>query len=222
MLHRMLIAVSVAVTMMTSTVARAVDFYLDVYGGIASTETNNVHASLPILNQFVTRRIDYDDSTSAGLRFKLWPTRLPWIGYGQDFSFFEAKQGGVDFTAYTTTPMLMLRLPILKTEIYPTGMINPYAGIGPSFAFIKGTIDYRPQLARKISHSTLTTGYQALAGVLVHLDPKIAIFAEYKFTRFTPELEDDKCTGFGSCVTTERVKATLETNHYLVGVAFKF
>lgn len=222
MKQRVMIVLAALSLAMVGSTAWSAEVRLDFYGGIAKSESNDITASLPLTNESHSQTVNFEDGMSAGMRLRIFSEAAPIIGYGQDFYYFSAQSQGVDMGVYATSPMLMLRIPMAKSEQFPLGMINPYAGIGPTFAILGGTFDLQPGLSQRISDTTFEIGYQFVAGLLINLEHNLGIFGEYKFTHMTPNFEDEECAFVFNCVTSERSKVGLQSHHFLIGLSVRF
>jgi outer membrane protein with beta-barrel domain len=208
--------------------------FLDLYGGVAETESASVTAQRrDCSGDFVfgfscspwtkaARRVDFDTAATFGGRAGYWFERAPWVGVAGDLSFFEAKGRDARFTIVPLSFLLMLRLPLLTTEDIPKGRLQPYVGVGPSVFHQDASVDFRPQVGKKVEIGSTAVGLDARVGLAWQVHRRVALFTEYRFT-YLPISTDDESETFGIVSPAiERLDATLNTHHLLVGVSFRF
>ncbi len=207
--------------------ASSAEVFWDAYGGAASTESEDVLAERinfpfigPISSESATRRVDFDPSFTVGTRVGYWLERYPWFGGAIDGSYFAADGDTVDISVGTLSFLMMLRWPLLTSEDFPKGRLQPYAGIGPGIFFADLTADFRPTVSERVDEFVAELGLDLRGGLAWLLNPRWAIFAEYRFTHFGADSDVDvPFPGFG---TDERVETTLSTYHALGGVSVRF
>jgi opacity protein-like surface antigen len=112
----------------------------------------------------------------------------------------------------------MLRLPLLTTDDIPRGRLQPYLGVGPAIAYYDTTVDFRPELPRKLRFDSVELGLDVRAGLAWQFHPRVGVFTEYRFTYLPIDIDED--SDFGPI--EERVDAKLNTHHILMGVAIRF
>src|SRR5262249_23090089 len=106
------------------------------------------------------------------------------------------------FHVIAFTPELMLRWPLLVSDQFPTGRLQPYALAGPG-AFVSDLGGSKVQA---------DVGVKAGAGLSWQIVRGIAVFTEYQFTHFRPEYSSDEV----------KLKLTVDTHHVLGGISFRF
>lgn len=225
MLHRTLILFGALCVFTGATAARAAEKHFDFYGGITFAEDRSTSASIPATNETERRTPNYDDdSLSIGARFGIWSDRAKWLGFHQDISYFEQHAQGVEIEVQALTSMLMFRAPIGESEEFPYGRFYPYFGAGLSLYYATVQVDYRPALSQVISNDTVDIGFQAVAGVTFYLTPRLALFGEYRFTRYDMDVEDrddSQCVAF-VCATESSFDTLLEAHHFHAGLSIRF
>jgi hypothetical protein len=151
-----------------------------------------------------------------------WFERAPWVGIAGDLSFFEAEGRDAQFTIVPVSLLLMLRLPLLTTQDIPKGRLQPYLGLGPSIFHQDASVDFRPQIGKKVEMGSWGVGLDTRVGLAWQFHRRAALFTEYRFT-YLPISTDSETETFGIVSpATERLDATLNTHHLLVGVSFRF
>ena len=129
------------------------EWFLDVYGGQSSTQDANVAAEVTSYGLFRststeshTEKVDFDASFTMGGRLGYWFEKLPWLGVSLDLSYFKAEGEKAEFDVVPLSLLLMLRWPLFKTENFPKGKLQPYAGVGPGFFLTDSRVNFRPAL----------------------------------------------------------------------------
>jgi hypothetical protein len=213
--------------------ARA-EFFVDLYGGLSWTRPTDVDIrGIDILGVPVDVTLDEvqpNRSGLGGLRLGYWFDFLPDLGVAVDLFYFEPsiKRQTVRATASVTGEIfdeiitvsvagpaeipsawipagvvsadLMVRWRLFQDGTAPHGRVQPFLLAGPAF-LITDHEDFGTSLGVK-------TG----GGVAWQLTRWLAVFAEYRFTHFTPTVETGGL----------RYKATVSTHHALVGLSFRF
>jgi opacity protein-like surface antigen len=208
--------------------------FLDFYGGVAETQSARVTAqhrdcsgdallrSLCSSWTKATTTVDFETAGTFGLRAGYWFERAPWLGLAGDVSFFEAEGQDARFKVVPVSLLLMLRLPLLTTEDIPKGRLQPYFGVGPSFFHQDASVDFRPQVDKKVSISSWGIGVDTRVGLAWQVHRHVALFTEYRFTHL-PVSANDETDLFGlHAAATKRLDATLNTHHLLAGISFRF
>jgi opacity protein-like surface antigen len=200
-----LIATLVLVGLPTSNAARAEGF-VDLRIGGSFTEDNDVEVDTPGgSGSFET---EYEDSVTGGVRGGYWFESLPWLGVAGDVSYFAPDQdtsGGPEYDVIPISPLLMLRAPLVTSEEFPHGRVQPFVGVGPGI-FVSladfGTED----------DETVEVGADLHTGLNVQVTRMVSVFAEYRFTYVEPEFE----------VGGADIEPELSTHHVGVGAGFHF
>jgi hypothetical protein len=83
--------------------------------------------------------IEFKSGVSVGIRGGYWLDSVPWLGFAFDLSAFDPDEDvsvlPVKLDVFPISALLMLRYPLLKSDAYPRGRLQPYAGVGPG-AFV--------------------------------------------------------------------------------------
>ncbi len=206
--------------------------FIDFYAGVASTQDTDV--SLEEFSPFfvparVSRSVDLGSSLTLGGRIGYWFGGTPSVGVALDVSSFQADGGNVDITLIPVSTLLMLRWPLLTSDDFPKGRLQPYVGIGPGLFISNFEADFRPAVAEEVSEWILDIGLDVRAGLAWQFYRHLALFGEYRFTYVELDFEQGGCltfacalTPFASDATRRTAEATLNTHHFLMGVSFRF
>ncbi len=201
------------------------EVFLDLYGGVANTRNADVTVeessffTIPT-TLTVTRRVDFDSSVTLGGRIGYWFESVPWLGLALDVSSFQAEGDGVDIALFPVSPLLMLRWPLFTSDELPQGRLQPYVGIGPGIFISNFEVDFRPAITRKVSGWVVDVGLDTRAGLALQLHQNFAIFGEFRFTHVSLEVLDP--AAFFGPSRSRTAETSLDTNHFLVGVSFRF
>jgi hypothetical protein len=190
---------------MTSETAVAEGFF-DYRVGAAFTEHDDVEFRGAGVK--LEESTDFDDSFTAGLRGGYWFELLPWVGLAADASYFHP-----DSSIYVVpiSPLLMLRLPLVTSDQYPHGRLQPFVGAGPGI-FVTLVDDHQTDF----SDTTADVGVDVRAGLKLEVAPIMAIFAEYRYTSFEAHADDEV---FG---VPFDVDIPLDSHHVAIGFGFHF
>jgi opacity protein-like surface antigen len=206
--------------------ARAEGF-LDFYGGRAMSKDEKVEASISssglgfITTESHTQRTDFDPSFTFGGRGGYWFEKLPYVGFSFDVSYIRADDKDVEIRVVPISFLVMLRLPLFKSEKFPHGRIQPYAAIGPSLYYAHARADFRPELPEKISGDDSDVTADMRAGLSWQIHKHWAIFGEYRYTDIKIDFTNTDFL-FGFAGSKESMKTKLKTNHALVGISYRF
>jgi len=227
MKNRKLFLSTVCFLLILPTLARA-EWFLDVYGGESSTRDTSVTAEITSYGLLMatttkshTEKVDLDSSFSMGGRLGYWSEKLPWLGVSLDLSYFKAEGEKAKFDAVPLSLLLMLRWPLFRSENFPKGKLQPYAGVGPGYFFTDSRVNFRPALQDSVSGSSGEIGFDARAGLSWQFHKHWAIFGEYRYTDVKIDFtQGDFLPLFSG--TDESMKTHLKTNHFLGGISYRF
>jgi hypothetical protein len=196
--------------------ARA-ELFADLYLGGAATENTRAAVRAFGVPELHVKN-DFDPSIAVGGRVGFWIPSVndigrlidgySFLGIAADVSYFAADQddsGSPDIYVVPISFLALLRLPLAKSDEFPHGRVQPYAGLGPSL--FMSNFDIGP-----FEDTSADIGLDGRAGFRFHITPLIALFAEYRFTHFTPEFRD---LGI-------QIKLDLDTHHGNAGIGFSF
>lgn len=218
------------------------EFVVDLYGGLAKTEDSDVQVRVSdvpfsgtggtLTSETLKEEGKFKDSFTVGGRVTYWTQRFPWLGVAVDASYFkaDAKNANIEIPVYGISLLMMMRYPLLPTEQFPQGRLQPYLGVGPEFAFGKTKAEFEENgFKTKIEESGGAFGIDVRTGLLWKLHPRWGIFTEYRFTYLDFDNEDPDnfvCIGdqkgCPSSLKQEDFEAKLTTHHFLVGISFRF
>ena len=214
------------------------EWYADLYGGIAYTARSDATLVLraPNSTDHTFYNVKWDSSSLIGGRAGYWFETVPWFGIGLDaFRFYPdiptqtvpgTIQGVIQPVSlkaieYSVTAiafdMVRLRLPLLESQEFPKGRLQPYMTVGPALFFTRAKNTVNGELDTQTATDT-SLGVKAGAGASLQLSKRIAVFGEYRFTHFRAE------PVFNSTISSLRVplESDLNTHHLLGGVSFRF
>ena len=147
------------------------------------------------------------------------------ISYGAKLGYFaEHSWFGIEGEVLQTTPHIKnlddvpgihLRVTTVGVNFlarYPGRTFQPYAGVG------LGTViaHIGDSAANEIqSNTSVTSGWNALAGLRAFVTPYVAVFTEYKYTGSTLRFDDAFVGGGG-------FEGVYRAQHLLVGLSYHF
>jgi len=183
-----------------------------------------------------TKSLNFSSSWSAGGRIGYWFEPLPWLGAAIDISYFEQKGSDAEIDLIPMSLLVMLRYPMMTSESFPKGRLQPYVGVGPSLYYSHTSVDFAPPF-QNVNHGSLfgDVGLDLRVGTLWQISKMLGIFLEYRFTHVTLDYKKKACVprtfaeALGLvCVFAENppevivstTQTTLDTHHMLVGVRF--
>jgi opacity protein-like surface antigen len=106
-----------------------------------------------------------------------------------------------DLPAVVVGGDLLLRWRFLQTPDIPNGRLQPYITLGPAL------------LVTDSDDLGTTLGFKVAGGFAWQFHRRLAVFGEYRFTRFTPS--DVESGGL-------RYSADVNTHHVLGGISLRF
>jgi opacity protein-like surface antigen len=183
--------------------------------------------------------LQVNNSWTAGGRAGYWLEGLDWLGFGLDVFFFHVKAPnqmvpvtGLAATGTTLAPadwslpvmgigfdVLRLRAPLLRSEEFTHGRLQPYLSAGPAL-FVTWAETPWNIVQPKGQHDTdVALGAKAEGGVTFLVTKTVGLFTEYRFTHFTSKLTYQNTT---SAPATETYKATLDSHQIIGGISFRF
>ena len=165
-----------------------------------------------VVAQSTEKNVNYDTSITLGFRLGYWFKSRLWLGTAMDVSYFQVDSDRKDITVYPVSGLLLLRMPNYRFQ--------PYIGIGPAFFIskIRFSVDLSPLSSGGTGYFEDTScdlGLDTRAGFAMDIDNKTAIFAEYRFTRYSA-----KYTDFISDVTVD-LDMNTHTHHIFIGISYR-
>lgn len=198
---------SIVIAVITAAPARA-EWFADAHLGVGVTQNDDVKFTTGSFKS--TQRVNYASSVSPGLRVGRWFTDIPWFGLAVSASYFGPQS---DLQVIPLSVLMMARHALMKSEDFPDGLVQLYAGLGPGLfiSHLDGSLG-----GRTGSDTSTDVGLDMRAGVVLFLEKNLGFFTEYRFTHVSP--------GFtlGSGTTSTKVETTFNTHHVVVGVSFRF
>ena len=198
------------------TLAQA-EAFIDVYGGASFTQSRRMTVERFFASEAATRKVRYDDGFVVGARGGAW---FNWIGLAVDFSYFQADGDLADIDVFSNSVLLMARAPLMQSDAFPDGQLQPYVMAGPAFFFADVHTDFRPDISVPVAAFSFDdVGIDLRAGALWRLPGGMGLFGEYRFTWFRLHADDNAGFGFSGA---EFIHSTLATHHVIGGISFRF
>lgn len=206
------------------------EWFLDGYAGLVNTDPASVTAVEqdctnsplgpvpPCPERRATRTEAFEGSAVVGGRGGYWFEGPRWLGVAGDLSYFKAETRTVHIRVFPFSPLVMFRLPLLANDAFPNGRLQPYFGLGPTVVYEEASADFRPDLTRKASGTSVQVGFDFRAGVAWQFHQHAALFGEYRFTDIPISGEQESSVG-GSF---KAVDTEVTSQHVLFGVSFRF
>ncbi|MGC3973436.1 MAG: outer membrane beta-barrel protein [Nitrospira sp.] len=212
------------------------EWFGDLYGGVAFPQniTAQFDQSFPQPAK-AARTYHMDSSPAFGIRVGKWLGKphgdIQWplgsfVGVAGDVSYFQRKAEGAKFDVVPISVLLMLRIPLYRSDDFPAGRIQPYLGIGPSMFAAQSSVDSPAPNINPVHHGRTDFGFDVRAGLAWQVHKYVAFFTEYRFTDVELHFRGDTCTrpeGCGTAIsrtTTDETKVSLMTHHILFGLRF--
>jgi opacity protein-like surface antigen len=211
---------------MTPQVSTA-EWFGDIYLGATTTNDTNIDIEsssssfLGFTSQSKTQRVDFDNSFTVGVRGGYYSETLPWLGLAMDLSYFKADGQNAKIDVFPVSLLLMLRYPLFKSENFPRGRLQPYAGIGPALFFSNSKLEFQPPVSESASGFSIDSGIDIRFGLAWQFHKRLALFGEYRYTNFRIDSKQtDLLYGFAG--TEDRMTTRLTTDHFLMGISYRF
>ncbi len=181
----------------------------ELYGGHSNTKQTNVDITLLDYVPAKTASEPINGSSNTyGLRVVGWLSS--WVGIGADLYTFHANSETVKINPLVVSGSIMFR--------YPDKTLKPYIGLGLSSSACDIDISRQADLGVEISEITQNSyGWDFSTGMAWSINRYISLFAEYRYSYININLGDEKFYE-----SNTKVDATLNTNHYLIGVSFPY
>ena len=224
MRYRLLLSVTVFAQIWLTPLPIRGEWLADLYLGAAITDGSEVKVESHFPRESASERTSYDPSFTFGGRLGYWLDLFHYLGFAGDLSYFQADSEKVDFSIVPFSILLMFRWPLLTSEDHPHGKIQPYLGGGPSFIYYDMSVDFRPAVSEKVSDWGFENGWDLRAGLLWQFHRNFGLYGEYRYTHYKINYRDETeewILGFEPR-TRLKVETTLDTHHFLTGIAFRF
>jgi hypothetical protein len=187
------------------------EWFADLWAGASRTESEDL--KLTILDVEVSEEVDYSNTFTVGLRVGYWFDSARWLGLALDASYFRPDP---DLTVFPVSALVLLRLPLLTSEDFPKGRLQPYLAGGPGLFVSKLGVDLGSDFGGRANDTQLDIGLDARAGLTFLFTEDFGIFLEYRMTRVSPEWE------ISVPDTKANIKTDFNTHHVIGGVSFRF
>jgi hypothetical protein len=181
----------------------AADIEADAYLGGAFTNDSRLQSS------FGSQPAHWDSSIAIGLRGTYWfEGKLDWIGLAADWSYFKPKDNNssLEIQTFPLSPLLMVRIPLLRSEEFVAGRLTPYAAVGPGIFISR--IDGNGIGAK----TDVPVGLDYRFGLSLMFTKQLGLFSEYRYASAT----------FKYKAGGARFKTRLNMNQASVGVKLRF
>ncbi len=215
------------------------EYYADVYTGAVFTKKTDLTVASSLGSTATYHNLQVNNSWTAGGRAGYWLEGLDWLGFGLDVFFFHVKAPnqmvqvtGLGATSSTLAPadwslpvmgigfdVLRLRAPLLRSEEFTHGRLQPYLSAGPAL-FVTWAETPWNIVQPKGQHDTdVALGAKAEGGVTFLVTKTVGLFTEYRFTHFTSKLSYQNTT---SAPASETYKTTWDSHQVIGGISFRF
>jgi len=222
--YKLLLSVTVFALLCAFPAILRAEFFTDLYLGAAITDGSKIEVESHFPDESASGKTSYDTSFTFGGRLGYYPYLFPYLGVACDVSYFQADSEKVDFSIVPFSFLLMLRYPLLISDSYPDGKIQPYLAVGPSLIYYDMDVDFRPTVSEKISDWGFENGWDFRAGLLWQFHENFGVFGEYRYTHYKIKYKDETeewILGFEPR-TRVKVETPLSTHYFLTGVSFRF
>lgn len=131
----------------------------------------------------------FNASFTIGYRMGYWFERMPMLGLALDAGFagVESKDTDDYIDVTSITPLLMFRVPLMKSQKYPTGEWAPYFAAGPGLFLSKISLSTNGD---DYANRQEDIGADLRAGIKKMMATNWALNLEYRFFYVAPEYED--------------------------------
>ena len=223
------------------------EFVADLYGGEAFTQKHNAEVNLPDAGiQGTHEALKFDSASTLGVRAAYWVETFSYLGLGLDAShlFGPDQRGQVALTTLCVTGFgcstapetikkfnnnltvigldVMLRYPLLVSEQFTKGKLQPYVSLGPAL-FIATLKDSNNFIPAGQSSTYTSLGMKVGAGLKLFLTKQIGTFIEYRDTNFqTQDKYNNASIVHGITLGKTLGKATFNIQSLLGGVSLRF
>ena len=199
--------------------ARA-EVFFDLYGGFARFEETDVRATRKTFigggSVSETRAVKFDTSPVAGFRYGYWFEGAPWLALGLDIGYFKAEKDGVEAHVVPFSPMLFLRLPLLRSNSVPRGRLQPYVGAGVAVGVADVTVDFRPSVPAEVDGFATALGPDLRAGIAVMIHRNVGLFGEVRYMKLDVELDSEEV------ILEDQAEFDIESWQALFGITFRY
>jgi opacity protein-like surface antigen len=191
-----------------SSIPAMAERFADLYLGLTFTQDDEVDYSSGGVSQKFD--ISFDASGIVGYRMGYFFERAPFVGLALEVSYTNLEYADKEeISLLALSPLLMLRVPIIKSDKYPRGEWLPFFAAGP--AVFMSQID-----SPNIDANSTDVGLDLRLGVKKMVARNWALLLEYRYAGFSPEYEENQA---GS---TTKAEMDLNLHGILFGVTYNF
>jgi len=216
------------------------EWFADVYVGQSFTEKSDVTVHSPA-GLGIFRDVEFERSLAYGGRVGRYFDGAPFVGLGVDVFNFSPRigpqrvrvdgcvpsggcgggQGGtnaIDVDVIAISLDVMLRLPLLKSEKAPWGLLQPYVTAGAPLFVTTVTPRTTAQFRNHEDDTDYSFGYKVGGGLAFQVASNLMLFGEYRLTRVESAVElRDAATRHHA-----PVRMDLDTHSVLLGVSARW
>jgi opacity protein-like surface antigen len=178
--------------------------------GVGAAITDDANVTEQSAKGVVAKRSDFGTSFAVATRIGYWFEGAPLLGVAASVSYYQTdvdlpSVSRANLTVIPLSLLAMARWPVLVSDEFPNGRLQPYVGVGPGL-FIT---DVSPQGFSDTSHDI---GLDVRAGGTWLLTSHVGWFVEYRYTHVSPSFMDRGI----------QEETGLATHHFLSGAAYHF
>lgn len=238
-LRKKQVALGFLISLLMTPLNVSAEWYADLYTGAVFTKNTDLTISSSLGSTATYQSLQVNNSWTAGGRAGYWLEGQDWLGFGLDVFFFHVKAPnqmvpatGLAATGTTLAPadwslpvigigfdVLRLRAPLLRSEEFAHGRLQPYLSAGPALFVTWAETPWNIVQPKGQHDSDVALGAKAEGGVTFLLTKTVGLFTEYRFTHFTSKLNYQNTT---SVPATETYKTNWDSHQVLGGVSFRF
>lgn len=195
--------------------------FVDLYAGMTfTTDDNTTIDTGPPVFGVATLRDDtsFDPALIAGGRLGWWTERASWLGMALDVSHLRPEEDGgagkdLETRLVPVSALFMARYPLLTSDAAPSGVLQPYVAVGPSFVFSQASFEIGDG---RFEDRQYDLGVDGRAGLSVLFGERVGLFAEYRLLYFRADYGD---TSLGS---EAQAKVHHLSNSVVGGITVRF
>jgi hypothetical protein len=194
--------------------------FTDAHSRPFQTKSESIEIERPVsfdVRKPADRDANHGSSVTADGRFGMWFNE--WGGIALDGPLLQSDGHGLNNDVLSATPLLLMRIRLLKSGNVPDGQLQPYLGIGPGIFLTSQKANFRRDIDSKIDTGHMAMGVDLRAGMRWQLSSKLGVFGEYRMTHYKTDTSDNNKA---ASVISEHGKGSLTTNHIMGGLTFTF
>jgi hypothetical protein len=217
------------------------EFYADLYTGAVFTKNTDFTIGSTLGSTATYQNLQVNNSWTAGGRGGYWLDRMDWLGFGLDVFFLHVKAPsqlvpstftGLGATSTTLAPadfhlpvigigfdVLRLRAPLLRSEEFTHGRLQPYLSAGPALFVTWAETPWNIVQPKGQHDADVALGAKAEGGVTFLLTKTVGLFTEYRFTHFTSKLNYQNNT---ISPATDTYTTKWDSHQVIGGISFRF